>query len=110
LLLATGELTRQVMALLTQNRELGVHPFQVVHYLGRFAPGIGAQQQVVVHTEVLEHLPALGHLDNAISHPLIGADLGKILAFEGYGTPVSGLQTGNGHQQGGFAGTVGAYQ
>ncbi len=98
------------MALLSQNRKLGVHPFQIVHYLGGFATGIGAQKQVVMNAQVLEHLPAFRHLDDAISYPLIGSDLREILAFKGDGTPVCGLKTRDSHQQCGFASTIGAYQ
>ena len=88
------------MAFLAKDGELGVHALQVVHYLGGFSTGIGSQKKVVMDTEVLENLPALRHLHDAISHPLVRCDLCEVLAFKGNRAPISRLQPGDSHQEG----------
>lgn len=105
-----GQFPGQVVALLAQDWKLGVHAVEVVHHLLAAAPGVGPEQQVVVHAQILEHLAPLRHLHDALRHPLVGGHPGQITPLERQPAPGGRLQAGQGHQQGGLARAVGAHQ
>ena len=114
MLLAPRQPARRLLAPLQQAGKQGVHRGQALGHLGPGQDG-STDQQVVLDAELLENQAPLGHLPHAHAHQAMRGQADDGLAGIPHGTTgdlamMQPKQTGDGPDQGGFAGAIGAQQ
>ena len=82
LLLAAGEVARELVAPLLEQRKVGIDALDAARDLARLALHVAAGDQVLLGGQVLEHAPALEHLGDADARHVEGAHAVDALVAE----------------------------
>jgi len=115
LLLAAGEVARQLLAPLLEQRKVGIDALDAAADLAAVALHVAAGDEVLLGGQVLEHAPSLEHLGHAELRHVERAHAVDALVAERDGAlgDVAAFRAehaGDGLERGGLAGAVGAQQ
>ncbi len=84
LLLPSAERPGSLIPIRLQSRELLVHPIQGFGFPLDHRKRFQAHQQILVHREIREDLPALGNVTNAGDGAFVGGPVGDLVVSQDY--------------------------